>query len=115
MEQQLVGGKKERGLDLGGTRPCGSESGGERQRGCWEREREVEVPWVEGGGGSKGNKELIERTVEKHGNEAGRYEGSEGERWMEALRTSSRSVVGKMVCNGEGAQIMFTQVGAALF
>lgn len=65
--------------------------------------------------GSKGNKELIEGMVEKHGNEAGRCEGSEGERWMERVRTSSRSVVGKMVCNGEGAQIIFTQVGAALF
>lgn len=34
---------------------------------------------------------------------------------MEGVRTSSRSVVGKMVCNREGAQIIFTQVGAALF
>lgn len=68
-----------------------------------------------GAGGSKGNKELIEGTMEKHGNEAGRCERSEGERWMEAVRTSSRSVVGKMVCDRADAQIIFTQVRAALF
>lgn len=82
MEQQLVGG--------GGKRedwiweehgPVGQrvEERGREDAGR-ERGRGAAGTGRGGGGGSKGNKELIERTVEKHGNEAGRCEGSEGER-----------------------------------